>query len=69
MLLADRQYLKEERMQAMFVNLIRKNFRGRKARKEREETNLIFDQTPLYRLYIKYKHNYSSNLDKICYRR
>lgn len=59
MLLADRQYLKEERMQAMLVNLLPKNFRRRKARKKREKTNLIFIiKFLLYRLYIKYKYNY-----------
>lgn len=37
MLLADKQYLKEERMQAMLVNFIPKNFKEKK----KEETNLI----------------------------
>lgn len=37
MLLADRQYLNEERMQAMLVNLTPKNFSGERGGKRKKE--------------------------------
>lgn len=48
MLLADRQYLKEERMQAMLANLISKNFRGRPRRHKREKKQILSLIRPLY---------------------
>jgi len=44
-------------MQAMREMLILKNFRGRK-KGEKENKNLIFNQAPVCKLYIKYKFNY-----------